>query len=96
MAQSLWSRQFVCARSASRFWVGLADFAATAAAAYRRDVWAAQPRRVECWLEKDALSGIFADALDGYGVTLNVGRGYDGWSSKAIAHLPRNPRSQAS
>src|SRR5207249_427636 len=33
------------------------------------------------WLEKDALSGIFEDALEPYGVTLNVGRGYDGWAS---------------
>jgi hypothetical protein len=62
-------------------WDGLADFAATAAAAYRRDIWSAQPCRVECWLEKDALSGIFEDTLVRYGVTLNVGRGYDGWSS---------------
>jgi hypothetical protein len=44
-------------------------------------VWAAQPAYVECWLEKDALSGIFEDVLDSYGVTLNVGRGYDGWDS---------------
>src|SRR5215207_1686382 len=33
------------------------------------------------WCEKDALSGIFSDALSRYGVTLNIGRGYDGWSS---------------
>jgi len=33
------------------------------------------------WLEKDALSGIFENALQRYGVTLNVGRGYDGWDS---------------
>jgi hypothetical protein len=49
--------------------------------AYRRNVWLDQPLYVECWLEKDALSGIFEDILDDYGVTLNVGRGYDGWSS---------------
>lgn len=36
---------------------------------------------VETWCEKDALSGIFSDVLGPYGVTLNVGRGYDGWSS---------------
>jgi len=36
---------------------------------------------VETWLEKDALSGIFEDVLNPYGVTLNVGRGYDGWDS---------------
>jgi Type IIB DNA topoisomerase len=62
-------------------WSGLADFAETAKRAYRRDVWAVQPGCVECWLEKDALSGIFEDALKPYGVTLNVGRGYDGWDS---------------
>lgn len=48
---------------------------------YRRDVWQDQPALVEAWLEKDALSGIFLDELRPYGVTLNVGRGYDGWSS---------------
>jgi hypothetical protein len=62
-------------------WSGLQDFAETAAAAYRREVWAEQPVYVETWLEKDALSGIFEDALDQYGVTLNVGRGFDGWDS---------------
>jgi hypothetical protein len=62
-------------------WGGLDDFAATAAAAYRRDVWADQPVYLEVWLEKDALSGIFEDTLEPYGVTLNVGRGFDGWSS---------------
>ena len=62
-------------------WDDLADFAETALRAYRRDVWAEQPAYVEAWLEKDALSGIFEDALKPYGVTLNVGRGYDGWDS---------------
>lgn len=62
-------------------WADLRDFAETARRAYRRDVWVTQPRYLEVWLEKDALSGIFEDALDRYGVTLNVGRGYDGWDS---------------
>jgi hypothetical protein len=62
-------------------WKGLPDFAETARQAYRRDVWATQPSYVECWLEKDALSGIFEGALSPYGITLNVGRGYDGWDS---------------
>jgi hypothetical protein len=62
-------------------WGGLADFAETARRDYRRNVWATQPGLVETWLEKDALSGVFADVLDGYGVTLNVARGYDGWDS---------------
>ncbi len=62
-------------------WDDLAAFAETARRAYRRDVWASQPAYLEVWLEKDALSGIFEDVLNDYGVTLNVGRGYDGWDS---------------
>jgi hypothetical protein len=62
-------------------WRGLSDFAETARYAYRRNVWVGQPRYLEVWLEKDALSGIFEDALESYGVTLNVGRGFDGWDS---------------
>jgi hypothetical protein len=50
---------------------------------YRRDPWqdGRQANYVEVWLEKDALSGIFSSVLGRYRVTLNVGRGYDGWSS---------------
>ena len=62
-------------------WGDLADFAETAQRSYRRDVWDKQGGYVEVWLEKDALSGIFEDVLSKYGVTLNVGRGYDGWDS---------------
>ncbi len=62
-------------------WENLADFAKTAVRAYRCDVWAEQDTYLEVWLEKDALSGIFEDVLDAYGVTLNVGRGYNGWDS---------------
>jgi hypothetical protein len=50
-------------------WSGLPDFAVTAAGWYRRNVWESQSVRIEVWLEKDALSGIFEDELDGYGVT---------------------------
>jgi hypothetical protein len=46
-------------------WAGLGEFASEAAAAYRRDVWARQPTPVETWLEKDALSGIFASSASG-------------------------------
>ena len=62
-------------------WSDLSEFADIAARSYRRDVWATQPDYLEVWLEKDALSGIFEDTLSRYGVTLNVGRGFDGWSS---------------
>jgi hypothetical protein len=62
-------------------WDGLEEFAQTAANSYKLDVWASQSPYLEVWLEKDALSGIFEDVLYRYGVTLNVGRGFDGWSS---------------
>lgn len=62
-------------------WDDLRDFAETAKYSYRRDVWKTQQSYLECWLEKDALSVIFEDVLEPYGVTLNVGRGYDGWTS---------------
>jgi len=62
-------------------WDSLSDFGDTVLSSYRRDVWNRQPCYIEAWLEKDALSGIFEDLLEPYGVTLNVGRGYDGWDS---------------
>jgi hypothetical protein len=48
---------------------------------FHLEIWPTQPCYVECWLEKDALSGIFENALASYNIGLNVGRGYDGWSS---------------
>ena len=60
-------------------WDGLTDFVTSAMAGYRRDIWPEQSAYTEVWLEKDALSGIFEDELSPYSVTLNVGRGYDGW-----------------
>jgi hypothetical protein len=62
-------------------WDGLADFGKTVMRAYRRNVWDSQSSYVEVWLEKDALSGVFENILRPFGVTLNVGRGYDGWDS---------------
>lgn len=62
-------------------WRDVSHYADAARSWYRRNVWATQPHLVEVWLEKDALSGIFEDILGPYGVTLNVGRGYDGWTS---------------
>src|SRR5262249_1614394 len=49
-------------------WTDLTDFLNTVRHAYRRDVWDNQPVYLECWVEKDALSGIFEDVLDRYGV----------------------------
>jgi hypothetical protein len=46
------------------------------------------------WVEKDALSGIFSATLGYYRVTLNVGRGYDGWTSIKRAADRYNWREQ--
>ena len=62
-------------------WSDLSEFAEIAVRSYRREVWATQPGYLEVWLEKDALSGLFERVLNRYGITLNVGRGFDGWSS---------------
>ncbi len=59
----------------------LADFAKYLPSQYQRDFWVTQENVVECWVEKDALSGVFGDVLGYYRVTYNVGRGFDGWSS---------------
>lgn len=62
-------------------WADLGTFLSRVKNSYRRDVWQDQPTYLEVWLEKDALSGIFQDELREWGVTLNVGKGYDGWAS---------------
>ena len=62
-------------------WDDLPEFGEMVVSSYRRNIWQDQDRYIEAWLEKDALSGIFEAVLNDYGVTLNVGRGYDGWSS---------------
>jgi hypothetical protein len=64
-----------------QMWDSLGDFVQAVVRSYRREIWTELSRYVEVWLEKDALSGIFEDVLWDYRVTLNVGRGYDGWDS---------------
>jgi len=64
-------------------WDGLDEFLSDARYWYRRNVWNTQPRYVVCWVEKDALSGIFEDITEEYGITLVVGRGYNSHSIKA-------------
>ena len=64
-------------------WDGLDEFLSDARYWYRRNVWNTQPRYVVLWVEKDALSGIFEEIINEYGVTLVVGRGYNSHSIKA-------------
>jgi hypothetical protein len=69
------------ARSNDGSFDNLADFAKYAHYYYSRGFWATQEHRLEVWEEKDALSSVFSDALSPYRVTLNVGKGFDGWDS---------------
>jgi hypothetical protein len=47
-----------------------------AAAAYRMDKWASQPRRIEVWVEKDALGNVLQRACDPLDVPWLTCRGY--------------------
>jgi hypothetical protein len=62
-------------------WSDIDAFGRNIPSYYRRDVWAQQERYCEVVVEKDALSGIFEDVLEPYGVTLAVSRGFDSWSA---------------
>ncbi|MBU4056232.1 MAG: hypothetical protein KKA41_17895 [Proteobacteria bacterium] len=57
-------------------WPDLGNFFSDVKKSYRRNVWDNQPQYVEVWVEKDALSGVFLDITQAYGVTLQVCRGY--------------------
>jgi hypothetical protein len=53
-------------------WSDVAKFTDCVVPQNRRDVWPTQPCYLECWLEKDALSGIFEDVLDAYAASLSL------------------------
>jgi len=59
-----------------RSYGSMAEALAETARLYRRDLWAAADRRVEVWLEKDALAGVVDDVTYGFDVPLMVTRGY--------------------
>jgi len=50
-------------------------------AAYRRNLWAAQPYHAEVWVEKDAINGIVSDVADSFGVRTFVCRGFTSLTS---------------
>ena len=56
--------------------VGLDSCLRSTAKFYRRDLWAAMPVYVECWIEKDALAGVLMQETETYDVPLMVARGY--------------------
>ncbi|MGH2812011.1 MAG: hypothetical protein ACRDI1_04785 [Actinomycetota bacterium] len=57
-------------------WADPSDIIGSAAASYRIDKWATQPRRVEVWIEKEALAGVFAGVCRELDVPYLSCRGY--------------------
>jgi len=57
-------------------WESPDSYLATVQDAYRRDPLHGQPRQVELWVEKDALSQVLYDAVERYQPTVVVCRGY--------------------
>lgn len=55
---------------------GLHQALESAADMYRRNYWINQPRHIEVWSEKDALSGVIHPICDRYGVTYVAARGF--------------------
>src|SRR5215212_5408161 len=55
---------------------GLQEALQSAHDLYRRNYWLDQPRHVEVWCEKDALSGVITPVCDGYGVPYVATRGF--------------------
>jgi hypothetical protein len=53
-----------------------AEYAEVVKRGYRKDYWAAQPRHVEVWTEKDAIIGSVEPVTDELGVTIRVARGF--------------------
>jgi hypothetical protein len=57
-------------------WDGPQNIVYAAATSFRLDKWADQPRRVEVWVEKDALSDVVGRVTRRYDVALFACRGY--------------------
>ncbi len=68
-------------------WTDPAAFARTVTEAYRRNKWAAQPRRLEVWSEKGTVRGTLAPVLDEFEVPFRVMHGYASATTIAeVAH----------
>ena len=57
-------------------WDSTADILEAVAKQFRYDLWEDQPNRVEVWIEKEALSGVFAGICEKLDVPLLACRGY--------------------
>jgi hypothetical protein len=59
----------------ARSYDGVDDALAEVQRLYRRDLWQSQARRIEIWLEKDALADLIWPVAEAWGVPLTVSRG---------------------
>jgi len=57
-------------------WRNPQDYVRTVRRAYRRDLWADQPIRVEVWSEKGTIRGVLNPILEEYGVGFRVMHGF--------------------
>ncbi|KKN79806.1 hypothetical protein LCGC14_0336610 [marine sediment metagenome] len=57
-------------------WDSLAEILGSCASQFRFDAWADQPNRIEVWIEKDALLGVFEPVCQDLDVPLFSCRGY--------------------
>lgn len=76
-------------------WEDLSSFYGTVRRSYRLDKWALQPRRVEVWIEKDAVRGTVEAVTDAEEVPLLCGRGYLSATAKkeACTRIAGGPRT---
>lgn len=66
-------------------WDDPADIVAGAARQFKTDLWATQPCRVEVWVEKEALAGVFEGVCDKLRVPMFCCRGYTSQSEMWVA-----------
>jgi hypothetical protein len=66
-------------------WDNPADIIQSAATSYARDKWANQPKRIEVWIEKDALVGVIAQVCERLDVPYFSCRGYTSASEMWVA-----------
>lgn len=66
-------------------WEDPADIMKSAAAGFRIDKWATQKTRVEVWVEKEALAGVFQGVCDRLDIPLFCCRGYTSQSEMWVA-----------
>jgi hypothetical protein len=63
----------------------LEEFGKVVARSYRRNYWKDQPFYLECWCEKDAVTGSIVGVTDEFGITLRALRGFN--STTAVLQL---------